>query len=266
MATITDIWRYPIKSMAGESVEASPVTPRGVLGDRGYALLDAETGKVASAKNPRKWPHLLDYAAEYVTEPSVAATLPPARITLPSGTELLTDDPEVDALLSRALQRTVTLSSAAPAEPELEEYWPDLTELDHQDAVTDEAMPSGTFFDLASVHLVTTATLARLAKLYPDGDFALRRFRPNLVVDTGAEIGFIENNWIGHTVAIGAELRLRITGGCPRCVMTTLEQPGLPKDTGILRTAARQNDTQVGVYGEVVQPGTVHRQDAITLD
>lgn len=266
MATITGIWRYPVKSMAGESVDVTPVTRRGVLGDRGYALIDAETGKVASAKNPRKWPHLLDYAADYVTEPRVAAALPPARITLPSGTELSTDDPEVDALLSRALQRSVILSSAAPPEAELEEYWPDLTELDHQDTVTDEAMPAGTFFDLASVHLVTTGTLARLEQLYPDGNFAVRRFRPNLVVDTGAEAGFIENDWIGHTVAIGAELRIRITGGCPRCVMTTLDQPGVPKDTGILRTAARHNDTHVGVYAEVVQPGTAQRGDTITLD
>src|SRR2546421_442890 len=90
------------------------------------------------------------------------------------------------------------------------------------------------------IHLLTTATLDRLQELYPRGRFESRRYRPNLVVSPSpSEKGFIELNWIGRTLAVGPEVRLSIVGPCPRCVMTTLAQGDLPKDPGILQTAAR---------------------------
>jgi uncharacterized protein YcbX len=64
--------------------------------------------------------------------------------------------------------------------------------------------------------------------------------------------GFVENDWIEHTIAIGDEVRLRVTGGCPRCVMTTLPQGDLPRDPGILRAAAQHNQANVGVYAGVL--------------
>jgi uncharacterized protein len=101
-------------------------------------------------------------------------------------------------------------------------------DLDYRDTVTEWELPARTFVDLAVVHLLTTATIERLRALYPDGRFEVRRFRPNIVVATGPDQqGFVENDWIGHTVAIGDEVRLRITGACPRCVMTTLPQGDL---------------------------------------
>ena len=123
-----------------------------------------------------------------------------------------------------------------------------------------------TFFDLAVVHLLTTATIDRLRALYPEGRFEVRRFRPNIVVSTGPEEqGFVENDWIGHTVAIGDQVRLAITGPCPRCVMITLPQGDLPKDPGILRTAAQHNAVNVGVYASVASGGTIRRGDPVTL-
>src|SRR3989442_7961785 len=128
--------------------------------------------------------------------------------------------------------------------------------LDYRDTVTEWELPEGTFFDLAVVQLLTTATIDRLRALYPEGRFEVRRFRPNIVVSTGPEDqGFVENDWIGHTVAIGDDVRLVITGPCPRCVMITLPQGDLPKDSGILRTAAQHNGVNVGVYGSVVSGG-----------
>lgn len=264
MGTISGVRRYPVKSMLGEELDVTEVTDRGVLGDRGYALIDVETGKVVSAKHPKKWPGLFGYSSAYLA-PVSDGGLPPVRVTLPDGGTVDSDAPDVDTALSRALGRKVTLSRTAPASPQLEEYWPDMEELDHQNIVTDEAMPSQTFFDLASVHLLTTGTLARLAQLYPEGRFEVARFRPNFVVDTGAEAAFVENDWVGHTIAVGAEVRMKVTGGCPRCVMTTLPQGDLPKDAGILRTAARHNDAHVGVYAEVVRTGTVHRGDPVSV-
>ena len=132
--------------------------------------------------------------------------------------------------------------------------------------MTEWELPAGTFFDLAVVHLLTTATIERLLALYPEGRFEVRRFRPNIVVATAPDQhGFVENDWVGRTLAIGDEVRLRVTGPCPRCVMITLPQGDLPKDAGILRTAAQNNQANVGVYAEVVKSGTLRRGDHVTL-
>jgi len=127
-------------------------------------------------------------------------------------------------------------------------------------------MPSGSFFDCAAIHLLTTATIDRLRELYPQGRFEVRRFRPNLVVapDSGAKT-FLENAWVGQTLAIGDEVRLQVTGPCSRCVMTTLAQGGLPNDPGILRTTAQHNDANVGVYAAVVRGGRICRGDRVWL-
>src|SRR5438067_11547074 len=138
--------------------------------------------------------------------------------------------------------------------------------LDFNDTVTVVELPAGTLFDIAVVHLLTTATIDRLRELYPAGRFEVRRFRPNIVVSTRSEAqGFVENDWIGHTVSIGEEVRLSIAGPCPRCVMITLPQGDLPKDPGILRTAAQHNAVNVGVYASVVSDGTIRRGDPVTL-
>ena len=116
------------------------------------------------------------------------------------------------------------------------------------------------------VHLFTTSTIDRLRQLYPQGRFEARRFRPNIVVATGGEdAGFVENDWIGRTVMIGDTVRLIITEPCPRCVMITLPQGDLPKDSGILRTAAQNNGVNVGVYASVLRGGTIRRGDAVVL-
>jgi hypothetical protein len=139
--------------------------------------------------------------------------------------------------------------------------------LDHRDTVTDFTLPEETFFDAAVIHLLTTATIDRLRELYPDGRFEVRRFRPNIVVQLdSSEKNFAENDWINRTVQIGNDVRLTVTGPCPRCVMTTLPQGDLPKDAGILRTAAQHNHANVGVYAAVIRGGTIHRGDAISLE
>src|SRR5213075_2400136 len=109
-----------------------------------------------------------------------------------------------DEVLSAALGRAVSLQSAVPDQPLLEEYWPDVEGLPRRDAVTDEALPPGTFFDLAAVHVLTTATLDHLRGLYPAGRFEARRFRPNVVLDCGPGVqGFVEQGWVGRTLALG---------------------------------------------------------------
>jgi MOSC domain-containing protein len=264
LGSVVSLWRYPVKSMMGEELNATEVTERGLLGDRAYALVDSSDGKVATAKNPRKWPRLFDFRATFIEPARAAAKVSPVRIALPDGTTVTTDQGDLNQILSKALNREVTLGATQREPVNAEEYWPDMEGLDHRDTVTDFTLPEGTFFDCAMVHLLTTATLERLRELYPQGRFEVRRFRPNIVVQlASAEKSFAENVWVGHTLAIGTAVRLNITGPCGRCVMTTLAQGDLSRDPGILRTAAEHNQVNVGVYAAVARGGTIRRGDPV---
>jgi uncharacterized protein len=266
MGSVVSLLRYPVKSMQGEELNSVWLTPRGLLGDRAFAVLSPADGKVVSAKNPRKWPRMFEFRATYVEPLCPERALPPVRITLPDGTMTTSAAGDVNRVLSHSLARDVTLAAAPPAQPQLEEYWPDMEELDRRDTVTEEAMPAGTFFDLAAVHLLTTTTLAALQKACPEGRFEVRRFRPNIVLQLDDRAaGFPESQWIDHVLAIGDEVRLKITGPCPRCVMTTLAQSDLPADRRILKTAAQQNKAHVGVYASVVHEGLIRRGDTLRL-
>jgi uncharacterized protein YcbX len=279
LGSIVSLWRYPVKSMMGEELNAAEVTKGGLLGDRAYALIDTSDGKVASAKNPRKWPQLFDFRAALADAPGTGVKLPPVRITLPDGAIVHSEQPDLNQVLSKVLKREVTLDAIVSVPGEIgestlpdprttaaEEYWPDIEGLEHRDAVTDFGLPEGTFFDCAVVHLLTTATLDRLRELCPAGRFEVRRFRPNIVVAiANGEKDFVEDAWIGQILAIGDSVRLSITGPCARCVMTTLPQGDLPRDTGILRTAAQHNRANVGVYASVLQGGKIRRGDSVRL-
>ena len=267
LGSVVALWRYPVKSMMGEELNGAHITERGLLGDRAFALVDRSNGKVVSAKNPRKWPKLFEFRATLVDPPRPGERIPSVRITLPNGTIATNQQSDLEQILSDALGREVTLATTPPHTPSLEEYWPDLDGLAHRETVTDESMPAGSFFDLAAIHVLTTATFDRLRELYPHGRFEVRRFRPNIVVEpVSGEKAFVENDWIGHTLALGDDVRLSITGPCPRCVMTTLPQGDLARDPGILRTAAQYNQVNVGVYADVVQGGTILRGDRARLE
>jgi len=258
-ATVATLWRYPVKSMQGEELNAAEVTTAGVLGDRRLAVVDPATGKVAGAKNPRKWPGFFYFRSAYVAPPQDAAQLPAVRITMPDGASATTQDAGLPKLLSAALGREVTLSDGLRAAT-AEDY------VVADDQVVSWELPTGTFFDAASLHLVTTATLDKLRSLYPEGRFESRRFRPNIIIATPPQAsGFVENDWVGREIAIGPRVRLRVTMATGRCVMTTLPQGDLPHDRGILRTAAQHNDAHVGVYAEVLAGGLVKRGDAIAV-
>ena len=253
--------------MLGEELNSSQVTERGLIGDRSYALVDQETGKVASAKNPRKWGNLFDFRAAFMDPPQVVENIPPVRVTIPDGTYVFSDQSNIDHTLSNVLGRDVRLMKASLEKPSYEEYWPDIDGLAQRNKITDEAMPPQTFFDIAVIHILTTSTINRLRELHPEGRFEVRRFRPNVVVESASgERDFIENSWIGKRLTIGEDIVLRITGPCTRCVMITLPQSDLPKDLGILHTVARYNQVNVGVYASVLRGGTIHRGDTVRLE
>ena len=269
--TVVSLWRYPVKSMMGEELNSSYVTDRGLVGDRTYAVIDKQSGKVASAKNPRKWGKLFDFRSVFLDSPQTIENIPPVRITFPDGINIMSDYGDIDYSLSKTFDREVRLMKASSLEKSIyEEYWPDIDGLAQRQKVTDETMPSQTFFDIAVIHLLTTATINRLRELYPEGRFEVRRFRPNIVIESASmEKDFVENSWVGKIITIGKDrdssVILRVSGRCTRCVMTTLPQGDLPKDLGILSSIARYNQVSAGIYASVLRGGTIRRGDPIQL-
>lgn len=266
--TVQLLRRYPVKSMAGEALDGARVIPEhGVQGDRAFAVLDVATGRIASAKHPRRWGALLGCTARFVGELKIGQRHAPVVIELPDGTAVRSDLADAGSLLTHALGREVRLVDTPPAR-----------------AVHDEAAGSkdrgaplavgsgvGTLFDFAPIHLITTATLRRLEELQPSSSFAVARFRPNLVIDVDAA-GFVENEWHGQVIAVGDEVQLCVTFPCPRCVMTTLAQGDLPADPAVLRAATHNTHLfallakrmpTVGVYATVVRGGTVRVGDTV---
>lgn len=287
---IAALWRFPVKSMLGEQIDTAEVTSAGLVGDRAYALIDATTGKVVSAKNPRLWPNLLDCRAQFLKSPHFGEDLPPVLITLPNGTLVTSDASDVDSVLSDFLGRKVRLARAAPPESVIDQYHPDVDGLDpagHRNTMVeaqigstyfaDAGRPSpvaGTsFFDLFPLSVLTSSTLQRLRELAPQTRIDERRFRMNVIVaTTGA--GFVENSWVNHRLMIGST-GIEVIQPDPRCVMTTLAQDDLPHDTNVLRTLARYNRIDVGgdglfpcagVYAVVVAPGQIQQGDRAILN
>jgi uncharacterized protein len=266
VGSVGALWRYPVKSMMGERVETVVVTERGILGDRAYALVDQSTGKLGSVKNPRKWGFLLTCEARFAEPVESDETVPPALITIPDGACLSTNRPETAKILSELVGRKISIASGGTARPSVEKYWPNIDSLAHRDEVTDQAILENSFFDGDPVHILTTASLSALTALYPTGNFDARRFRPNIVIYTPPDQrSFVENDWVGHTLAIGPQVRFQIKRPTSRCVITTLAQSELPRDLGILKTAAQYNAANVGVYATVLRGGVIHQSVAAVL-
>lgn len=279
---ITQLCRYPVKSMAGERLDHCTLGPRGVVGDRGWALRDEQAGEIRGAK---KLPALLRCTARYLGEPD-GDVIPAAEITLPDGGRVRSDDAGAAARLSELLGRRVTVwpvqpatatdhyRRGAPDNPDMmaelrgifgrtaDEPLPDLSVFPAE--VIEFTSPLGTYFDAFPLHLLTTASLAALGTHNPSARFDVRRFRPNVVVDTGGAIGLVETEWLGKTLRIGSA-RIKIEAPCPRCVMTTLPQDGLAQDPSVLRTIVRHAAQNVGVYATVASPGSITAGDAVEL-
>jgi uncharacterized protein len=283
---VAEIRRCPVKSMQGETPGEVILDAAGVVGDRAYALVDGETGAVASAKDPRKWAALLGFSAQFSAEPGRGQ---PVAITLPGGVRVSSTDPDIDDQLSSAAGRTVALSGAPVSGASYDEVWPDIDGLAPKDFVASvrtgqssageavSALPvgmlaPGTFQDVAPVTILTTASLRAARRLDPGSDWDPRRFRMTILISADGE-SFLENDWLGRTLTIGT-VRLSVFAPTPRCVMVTLAQPGLGADREVLRTLARHNRAEVpgaglfaclGAYASVDLGGTIRVGDNVEL-
>jgi MOSC domain-containing protein len=271
------LWRYPVKSMLGESVGPTAVDDRGLDGDRGFGVIDTRTGMVASAKRPHRWRNLLRLRSETVG-PGVI------RIHFPDGHSVLSSDNLVDKLLSSFLGEEVELRWDAPVAAELERAVPDAVLADGPSADVQVTMleiaaaaPPGTFFDYAPLHLVTSASLGQVGAAHPAGRMEAVRYRPNVVIETAAGVGaFQENDWVGGRLHVGPEAILSVLLPTPRCAVPTLPHGDLPADPEALRVPMRENfvpvplegfgsEPCVGVYAGVVQGGRVSPGDEVVL-
>src|SRR6266567_2682553 len=208
LGTVTVLRRYPVKSMLGEDLDAADVSRSGLARDRRLAVVSRRTGKVASAKYPRLWRDLLTMSAQAADEG--------ARITLPGGKSVRRTDADVDEILSALLNEPVTLTATPPPGASLDRAVPEAVLRDGIKAQVPAEIieigagaPPGTFVDFAPLHLLTTATLDRIAELSPYRRAHPERYRPNVVIRSEAE-GFAENDWLGRVLLIGDDLMLRV--------------------------------------------------------
>jgi uncharacterized protein YcbX len=248
------LWRYPIKSMRGESLDEAWVTERGIVGDRVWAVRELERGGIMSA---RTFPSLLDLRARYESEP---ATDPAAiiKIDLPDGASVVPDDPQAPAILSKLVRRRVSLERVRNER---------LTPAELEAIMRGEAYPPHRdFFDEEVLHLIATGTLKFMRELRPGSDFDPRRFRANVYVDTGDEAdGFIEDLWLHGVLEVADEVRIVGMRPAIRCAMTTHPQSELPHDVNILRTAWQHHQAYVGVFAAVGAPGRIRLNDPVVL-
>lgn len=237
------LWRYPVKAMLGELLDAVEIGPSGCTGDRRWIAVDADTGeRIANKRGPTD-PRLRACRAELVDDSDDEL---PLRITLPDG-EIL-QGREIEHALSQLLERRIRLERAdTPA--------------------LGRIAATGAHHDAAPIHLLTTSTLAHLRAIAPTSDWDVRRFRPNLLLDDGTTpTAFAEDALVGGTLRGPSGLKLTVALPTPRCVVPTRAQDGLPADPRILRTLVQQHRIDlgpfgrqgcIGAYAEVAQPGRI---------
>jgi len=305
IGTVKEIWRYPVKSMAGERLPTCTVDPLGLPGDRGWALRDESTGEITNGK---RFPLLMQCAARYRSEPT-NGLIPQVDMRLPDGTKLASDAADVNARISQFLGKPVTLWGRMPAEDldhyrrkskaarvfgklakfrafrsalptlasfgsanaELREVFsrepnepiPDISTLPPE--LMEFTSPPGTYFDAFTIHILTTASLATMARLNPAAMWDSRRFRPNFLIETNERIrGLVESEWNGQTLRVGS-VKFRCAIPTARCGMTTHAQQDLPKDPSVLRSIVKDANQNMGTYANVVVPGEVKLGDQVEL-
>jgi uncharacterized protein YcbX len=249
--TVATVHRYPVKSLQGESLAEAVVVASGLVGDRRYGLLDRASGRLLSAKLT---PALLHARASTGPDGSV-------HVELPERGSLAVDDPALGPALDDWMGRPVALREVGPDDAVTYEMTLDPPN-DDAEVFTIPA-PSGTFVDLSPIHLLSTATLAGCAARRPDLDWDVRRFRPNLVVDLDAE-PFTEDGWSGRRLRVGGAV-LAVVQPTVRCAMPLRAQPGLQRQRGLYAAMEELHANHLGVYVDVVEPGTIAVGDPVQV-
>jgi uncharacterized protein YcbX len=237
IGTVKQIWRFAVKSMAGEQLSSCVVGPRGIPGDRGWAVRDETAGKLATGS---RHPLLMQCAARYREEPT-NGTIHHVDMRFPDGVVVGSDAADINEQLTELLENPVSLSSL------------------QQDTNAEH------YFDVTPIHVLTTASLAEMSRVYPEGLWDVRRFRPNFFVETEASFkGLVEFEWIGKTLRVG-EVEVQCDVPTERCAMAMYAQAEFPRDDGILRSIRDVANLNLGIYARVIRPGTARVDDVVEL-
>ena len=302
---VQQIWRHPVKSMAGEILEDCEVGSKGIPGDRGWAVRDETRGEITNGK---RIPLLMQCSATYREGPAAGVNTE-ADMVLPDGTETATDDPDVNSHLSRVFGKPISLWPVQPATntdfyrragasariagrltrfSSFRSLLPTLTsfgtmnrqmrEMFSREAdepipdlsqmpqeVLEYTSPLGTFFDAFPINLLTTASLKKMAQLNPSAIWDVRRFRPNFVIETADELEGLVESGWSGRRLRLGEVELKLELPCARCGMTTHPQKDLPKDPSVLRSIVKEANQNMGIYASVVTRGRVSIGDAVEL-
>ena len=274
-ASVATVYRYPVKSMMGETLSEADIGEAGIPGDRGWAVRDEKRGGIRGGK---KIPQLMTLAAKSGT----AAPL----ITAADGNSASASYERINDWLSDKLNHPVTLWPLLPAD-QLDHYRrgaPDTEDFEQElravfGRLPDEPLPNlagfeellefesppGTYFDAFPISIISQQSLNTMNQLEGESRFDVRRFRPNLLVDVpGSDHPFPEQAWVGKTLAIGS-VTLKIDTTCPRCVMTTHGFDDLPQDPQIMRNLVANSEGNLGIYASVVKVGKVATGDSVTV-
>ena len=283
IGSVAAIWRFPVKSMGGAEVPRASFDPLGMIGDRAWAV--REGGETRSA---RQLPGLLRCAAAFSSEPTAQAQSAPLAITLPGGE--IVDATSAGAALSAEFGRDLALAPLAPAsdeahfrrpppqgEPdpaaqlemlrrlfglEADDPLPDLSGLPA--SLREFTTPPGTYVDCYPLHVMTTSSLRELARLGGGEDVDVRRFRPNIVIDSGDAEGLIETGWPGRELRIGG-ISARVETTTVRCSVPAHAQRGLERSRAVGRALIERTEQHLGAYAEIAGPGDVAVGDPVEL-
>ena len=236
---VAQLWRYPVKSMQGESLDSIELDGERVPGDREWGVRDRVTGTVLTGRTAGALLH-----ASARTEGDAVC------IELPDGRQVRDTDEQADLILSSYVGQPVHLAHAK-ADEQAAFAMPDARW---------RSMP-GSFNDGNPVHVLTTASLRAAGALHPDGVWDPRRFRPNLVIDVDGDV-FAEDEWASITIG---QVRLDVIKRTTRCPMTARSQPGLDDDLMVLRTLTRNRSAKLGVYARVSATGRISAGDDVSV-
>ena len=280
-AVVTSLFRFPVKSMMGESPDSLQITERGTVGDRAWAVRDEVRGGIRGGK---KIPALMKLSASFTGAVDEGSS--PARITAPDGDTRDTSADDINQWLSEKLEHEVTLWPLLPEDaldhyrrgaPDKEDFEAELRDIfarTPDEPLPDLALfaevleyesPPGTYFDAFPILLMTQQSLHSMGAHRPESQFDVSRFRPNILLDVaGSDHPFPEQQWAGKQVRVG-ETVLEIVGDCPRCAMTTHGFADLPRDPGIMRALVQANGGNLGAYAKVLSAGEVRLGDTLEL-
>jgi uncharacterized protein YcbX len=237
---VVEIWRYAVSSLGGERLREARVSSRGVAGDRQYALIDAGSGLPAAPETDKRWRNALHLQAK-----CLHGHIP--VIAFPDGDSCALTDPSLNSLLSGYFGFPASVATYRDGEGR-----PELPPVRHR-------------YQLSPMHLLTTASIKQLAALRHVEAIDSRRFRPTVLIEARQDSGFIESEWVGRRLRLGA-VGLTARGETRRCGMTVISQPGLAEDAEILRSILWHNNRNLGIYCSVDSSGTIALGDELVIE